>query len=67
MLLDTAELTVIKNKMCLPLPPGGVLDSEPLANKTPLYGKEVGNGSALQVLKNTFSVREQMLEKKQFK
>lgn len=61
MLLDTAELTVTENKTCLPYLPGGALDSEPLANTTPLYGKEVGNGCALQVFKNTFSVREQML------
>lgn len=58
---------MIKNKTCLPLLPGGVLDSEPLANTTPLCGKEVGNGCALQVFKNTFSVREQMREKKQSK
>lgn len=56
---------MIKNKMRLL--PGGVQDSEPLANTTPLCGKEVGNGCALQVFKNTFSVREQMREKKQFK
>lgn len=41
-----------------------MLDSEPLANTNPLYGKEVGNGCALQVLKNTFAAWEQMLEKK---
>lgn len=41
-----------------------MLDSEPLANTNPLYGKEVGNGCALQVLKNTFAVWEQMLGKK---
>lgn len=64
MLLDTAELTMIKHKTCLPFLPRGVLDSEPLANTTPLYRNEVGNGCALQVFKNTFSVREQMLEKK---
>lgn len=56
---------MIKNKTRLL--PGGVQDSEPLANTTPLCGKEVGNGCALQVFKNTFSVREQMREKKQFK
>lgn len=67
MLLATAELAVTENKMCLPLLPGGVLESAPLANTTPLYGKEVGNGCALQVFKNTFSVREQMLEKTLFK
>lgn len=64
MLLDSEELPAIKNQTWLPLLPRGVLDSEPLANTNPLYGKEVGNGCALQVLKNTFAVWEQMLGKK---